>query len=65
MSRMLSESVTTSEKPDPTPTPTVPPSDFVGELDIPRLHVSAAVRAGDDEEVLTAAVGYLPDTPPP
>lgn len=38
---------------------------FIGRLDIPRLRVSAAVRAGDDEEALDGAVGYLPDTPPP
>ena len=38
---------------------------FIARLDIPRLGVSAAVRAGDDQEVLDGAVGYLPDTPPP
>lgn len=37
----------------------------IGALDIPRLRVSAAVRVGDDEEVLAGAIGYLPDTPPP
>jgi LPXTG-site transpeptidase (sortase) family protein len=35
---------------------------LIGELEIPRLHFSAAVRDGDDDGVLTAAVGYLPDT---
>jgi sortase A len=35
---------------------------LIGELEIPRLHFSAAVMDGDDDGVLTAAVGYLPDT---
>jgi sortase A len=39
--------------------------DFIGELDIPRLNLSAAVRVGEDSDVLAGAVGYLPDTPLP
>ena len=39
--------------------------DFIGELDIPRLNLSAAVRVGEDADVLAGAVGYLPDTPLP
>ena len=35
---------------------------LVGELDIPRLHFSAAVRAGEDDGVLDASVGHLTDT---
>ncbi len=35
---------------------------LIGELDIPRLGLSAAVMAGDDDGVLSGAVGYLPDT---
>lgn len=35
---------------------------LIGELDIPRLRMSAAVRVGDDPDVLAGAVGYLPDT---
>jgi sortase A len=35
---------------------------LIGELDIPRLRLSAAVRIGDDEQALAGAVGYLPDT---
>ena len=38
---------------------------IIGALDIPRLRLSAAVRAGDDDDALAGAVGYLPDTPPP
>ena len=63
VSRILTDRVTETETPDLTLMP--PPSDIVGELDIPRLHISAAVRAGEGEDVLAAAVGYLPDTPPP
>lgn len=40
-------------------------SNFIGELDIPRLNVSAAVRVGEDADVLAGAVGYLPETPLP
>ena len=40
-------------------------SDFIGELDIPRLNLTAAVRVGEDADVLAGAVGYLPDTPFP
>jgi len=38
---------------------------FIGELDIPRLNLSAAVRVGEDADVLAGAVGYLPETPLP
>ena len=51
---------------------TVPPDNFetpadglIGELTIPRLHLSAPVKAGDDDAVLDFSVGYLPDTPLP
>jgi sortase A len=44
---------------------TVPPGRLIGRLDIPRLHISAPVQAGDDANVLDFAVGYLPDTPLP
>jgi sortase A len=40
-------------------------SDFIGQLDIPRLNVTAAVRVGEDADVLAGAVGYLPETPFP
>ena len=40
-------------------------ADFIGELDIPRLNLTAAVRVGEDADVLAGAVGYLPDTPLP
>lgn len=65
VARMLSERVAPIDAPDSMSTSPVPSPDFIGELDIPRLHISAAVRAGDDEGLLAGAVGYLPDTPPP
>jgi sortase A len=40
-------------------------TNFIGELDIPRLNVSAAVLVGEDADVLAGAVGYLPETPLP
>jgi sortase A len=42
-----------------------PDSGFIGRLDIPRLNLSAAVQTGEDTDVLSGAVGYLPDTPLP
>lgn len=46
--------------------PSVPaPGAVIGQLDIPRLHLSAPVKAGEDDSVLDFSVGYLPDTPPP
>jgi len=39
-----------------------PDSPFIGEIDIPRLRLSAAIRVGDDEDALDGAVGFLPDT---
>jgi sortase A len=41
------------------------PASVIGRLDIPRLHISAPIKAGDDDNVLDAAVGYQPDTPLP
>lgn len=37
-------------------------SSLIGALDIPRLRLSAAVKFGDDGNVLAGAVGYLPDS---
>jgi len=41
------------------------PASVIGRLEIPRLHISAPIKTGDDDNVLDAAVGYLPDTPLP
>ena len=45
--------------------PGPPANGVIGELEIPRLHLSAPVKAGDDDSVLDFSVGYLPDTPLP
>ncbi len=45
--------------------PALPPNGIIGELDIPRLHLTAPVKTGDDDSVLDFSVGYLPDTPLP
>jgi sortase A len=41
------------------------PGDPIGELAVPRLHLSAVIVEGDDEASLKVAVGHLPDTPLP
>jgi sortase A len=43
----------------------LPGDGVIGRLEIPRLHVSAPVKTGDDDNVLDFSVGYLPDTPLP
>ncbi len=48
-----------STSPPPRP---APESELIGEIAIPRLGVSAAVRAGEDDRTLDGAVGHLPDT---
>jgi sortase A len=42
-----------------------PADGVIGELEIPRLKLSAPVKTGGDENVLDFSVGYLPDTPLP
>ena len=38
---------------------------LIGLIEIPRLGLSATVMSGDDESVLAASAGHLPDTPRP
>ena len=38
------------------------PGTLLGRIEIPRLHVSAIVRAGSDARTLQLAVGYIPGT---
>jgi sortase A len=66
VARMLSDRVAAAEAPASITIrpPAVDPV-LLGQLDIPRLRLSAAIRAGDDDDALDGAVGYLPDTPPP
>ena len=46
--------------------PPGPPADgIIGEIEIPRLKLTAPVKTGDDDSVLDFSVGYLPDTPLP
>jgi len=53
-----------AKRPEPSSVSPESPGDsgFLGEIVIPRLGVSAAVRYGDDEEALDGSVGYLSDT---
>src|SRR5215212_956810 len=41
---------------------TVAPGSTVGRIEIPRLGVSAVIRAGSDARTLRLAVGYIPGT---
>jgi sortase A len=59
--RMLSTPAAPTERPLPPPAP----GSIIGRLDIPRLHISAPVEAGEGDDVLDFAVGYLADTPLP
>ncbi len=57
----------TLSRPSPSVSPDETPAiaSVIGRLDIPRLHLSAPIKAGEDDNVLDAAVGYLRDTPLP
>jgi sortase A len=46
-------------------TPSPADGGTIGQLDIPRIHLSAVVMKGDDDAVLDYAIGYLADTPLP
>ena len=61
----LTASIERAAMPDVTLPPGPPPDGIIGQLEIPRLHLSAPVKTGDDDEVLDFSVGYLPDTPLP
>jgi sortase A len=43
----------------------LPIGEPIGTIEVPRLHLSAAVANGDDEGTLRVAIGHLPDTPLP
>jgi sortase A len=45
--------------------PGIPADGVIGEIEIPRLKLTAPIKAGDDENALDFSVGYLPDTPLP
>ena len=50
---------------DRTIPPGIPADGVIGEIEIPRLKLTAPIKAGDDDSVLDFSVGYLPDTPLP
>lgn len=41
------------------------PGSLLGRLEIPRLSVSAVIRAGSDARTLQLAIGHIPGTPAP
>jgi sortase A len=49
----------------PAPPTTLPVGEPIGRIEVPRLHLSAAVANGDDDGTLRVAIGHLPDTPFP
>jgi sortase A len=50
----------------PTPArPQPPPGSMLGRIEIPRLGVSAVIRAGSDARTLRLAVGHIPGTAVP
>jgi sortase A len=55
--------------PEPTAAPALPAAlpigEPIGRIEVPRLHLSAAVANGDDDGTLRVAIGHLPDTPFP
>ncbi len=60
----IEKAIKPSIRPVP-PVAVVPVDGVIGELSIPRLKLTAPVKVGDDENVLDASIGYLPDTPLP
>lgn len=51
------------EAPKPEARPeALPGNAVIGRLTIPRLHLSAIVREGDDEDTLRVALGHIPST---
>ena len=48
--------------PDAAPRRTYAPGSTVGRIEIPRLGVSAVIKAGSDARTLRLAVGYIPGT---
>ncbi len=45
--------------------PRIRPGDPIGELEVPRLRLSAVIIEGDDDASLKLGIGHLPDTPLP
>src|SRR5690242_13806120 len=53
------------DRQDKTIPPGIPADGIIGEIEVPRLKLTAPIKAGDDDSVLDFSVGYLPDTPLP
>jgi sortase A len=51
-----------AEKPAPAATSPRPAGAMIGRLEIPRLGVSAVIRAGTDARTLNLAIGHVPGT---
>jgi sortase A len=64
LDEILSGAETTREPAPPAPTRRAIPAtgSMVGRIEIPRLGVSAVIRAGSDARTLRLAVGYIPGT---
>jgi sortase A len=63
LDEILSSAETTREQAAPAPRRAIPAAgSMVGRIDIPRLGVSAVIRAGSDARTLRLAVGYIPGT---
>ena len=59
------ERAVASHTADPASSRAVCPGDVIGELDIPRLHLSGTIVEGDDDTTLAVGIGHLRDTPLP
>jgi sortase A len=65
LDEILSSEVPEAPSPSPLPAPRRPrPAQgaTIGRIEIPRLKVSAVIRAGSDARTLRLAVGYIPGT---
>jgi sortase A len=65
LTAQVQEALQTIEGDLPLPPLAIPEGGIIGQIDIPRLNLSAPVKSGEDDDVLDFSVGYLPDTPLP
>ena len=61
LDKILNDAAVTPS-PEAAPRSTFAPGSAVGRIEIPRLGVSAVIRAGSDARTLRLAVGYIPGT---
>jgi sortase A len=62
LSRKASEPAATAAGGAPVPRRVVVPGETVGRIEIPRLRVTAVIKAGTDARTLQLAVGHIPGT---